>query len=243
MKFKLLKSAYKFFWILRTNRLKKFNNFTSLYYTLLGHSKLNTTTEQAMYLTKYFKLFFQTEWLSYFFDHLKFFKNTTPDFYKFLLNRFIIYDITRVDKLARMLYFWKYVTLTGMKFHFPFNSRNHFIYEKIFEKTFLFLTPGILLKLFNISKKSTRQHKRVFKLAMLILKKIIFVKKKELLIFKFKTYHRNMLLFMSNIREHLVNKNQIYCTQFCFKKYNHYIYFRKKRSIKKKIQKRLALLR
>lgn len=130
-----------------------------------------------------------------------------------------------------------------MIFHFPFNSRNQFIYEKTFEKTFLFLTPGILLKLFNITKKSTRQHKKVFKLAMLVLKKIIFVKKKELMIFKFKTYHRNMQLFLSNITEHLVNPHKTYCTEFRFKRYNHYIYFRKKRSIKKKIQKRLALLR
>ena len=106
----------------------------------------------------------------------------------------------------------------------------------------IIISAGMLLKLFNITKKATKQQKKVFKLGLLFLRYLVISKFKNIIILHLKTYHKNLFFYLQLIISHLNLTNRYYLLYFNFKRYFHFNYFKKKRSIKKRLQKRLCRL-
>lgn len=123
---------------------------------------------------------------------------------------------------------------------FPKNSRYKFIYEDKLGKTLLTRSPGLLMKIFKLRKKSTRRRKKIFKLGLLEIKKKI--KLKRSILFIFRGIHKNIFIYLKSIFKILKIKEQLYYFCFFFKKFNKYDRWKKKRSIARRFQRRLMRL-
>lgn len=123
---------------------------------------------------------------------------------------------------------------------FPKNSRYKFIYENKLGKTLLTRSPGLLMKIFKLRKKSTRRRKKIFKLGLLEIKKKIKLKRNILFIFR--GIHKNIFIYLKSIFKILKIKEQLYYFCFFFKKFNKYDRWKKKRSIARRFQRRLMRL-
>lgn len=231
--------------LIKLTKLKKkfIKSFFKKKYTSLIYIEYEFSDSDFVKLTRYIRYFYRNIWLKVVIQNLPIVFKKTNLFYNNFLSRFYIYNYIKLDFWKLVWRYWINFNIKSLTFIFPFNSRYKFSYEAELHKIFLTLSAGILLKLFNIFKKSTKQHKKVFKLGLLFLKNVIIHPQNIFLMLVFKTLHKNIFLFLKLIHEHFDFKQNHYFVLFKFKKYNHFIYFKKKRSIKKKIQKRLLLLK
>lgn len=194
-------------------------------------------------ITNYVRIFLKKEWLKTFIQSSKVFVHPYWGFYLNFLGRLFNYNNQKLDEIKLAAAFWIKCNVKALTCVFPHNSRYKFSYERELYKIFITLSAGMLLKLFNISKKATKQKKKVFKLGLLFLKAVIVHQANTFLMLIFRTLHKNIFLYLHMVLEYFDLKKKFYITYFKFKKYNHFIFFKKKRAIKRRLQKRLIKIK